>query len=186
MNAVNRNIERSIAAYQRNDWEDAFKQIAHAIDGLAKLRKPKGGVGERIRKFVDSYENFFIRIAVPGLFGGSGTVKIQYGIGDKTYDFSQAFYSYIRNPTSHGDEFHEFVEFRTGNQIGTAGNKLTVTPGHLIAFILICVSCPENQNGNLPSDPSIKIEILKNSFTVRLNEYFGKHDELVKFLKLYE
>ena len=74
--SIGRRIISAFSAFQQRDYEGACIHLFPAIDKTAKRRRPKEGVGERIRQFIADQEaiisvvatgNYMVRNYVDGI-----------------------------------------------------------------------------------------------------------------------
>jgi len=133
--SISRRMEASIAAYQHGDYEAALIQYFPALDKTAKRRRPKEGVGRRIKSFLDDELDIISHIA---------TQNILRVVCDGV-SFPEAIYKFGRTSIVHEGELDERLNF--DNQKGLSiGNTWNLPPAFIIGLIVAVVISPENQN----------------------------------------
>lgn len=66
--SISRRIEASIQSLSSKDYEAAFIHLFPAIDKTAKKRRPKDGVGQRIKSFISDEEKIISAVATNNIF----------------------------------------------------------------------------------------------------------------------
>ena len=65
--SISRRIEASIQSLSSKDYEAAFIHLFPAIDKTAKKRRPKDGVGKRIKSFISDEEDIIFAVAIKNI-----------------------------------------------------------------------------------------------------------------------
>ena len=84
---VSRRIQQCIEHIQKQDWEGALVNLFPALDKTSKRRRPKAGVGERIRAFLEEEESLISAVATGNVFRGIHVDGVS--ITDALYKFGR-------------------------------------------------------------------------------------------------
>src|SRR3954468_14242070 len=106
--ALGRRIAACIEASRRKDYEAALVHFFPALDKTAKRRRPKAGVGERIRNFVADQEDIISLVA---------TSNVLKGISVDGVSFPEAIYKFGRTAISHEGELDPRLQITSANTL---------------------------------------------------------------------
>lgn len=136
-----------------------------ALDKTAKKRRPKDGVGDRIRKFISDQEAIITAIATNNIFRN---------ININGVSFPQAIYKFGRTSIAHEGELDKRLTFHDsgGMTIGSVWNLPSTYKTGLVVGVMIA---PENEQESI--DAPLALTIFGNQFKV--NELWGA-EETVK------
>jgi hypothetical protein len=76
---VSRRIQQCVQHIQQQDWEGALVNLFPALDKTAKRPRPKAGVGERIKAFLEEEESLISAVATGNVFKGIQTERQRRG-----------------------------------------------------------------------------------------------------------
>lgn len=156
--SISRRMEASIAAYQNGDYEAALIQYFPALDKTAKRRRPKEGVGRRIKSFLDDELDIISHIATQNIFR-----VVCDGVS-----FPEAIYKFGRTSIVHEGELDERLNFDNQNGL-SIGNTWNLPPAFIIGLIVAVVIAPENQDEEFSQQYGLTI----NGEDFKLSEMWG-------------
>ena len=162
---VSRRIQQCIERFQVRDWEGALVNLFPAIDKTAKKRRPKDGVGKRIKAFLQDEEVLITAVGTGNVFKGC------------TFDgmaFHDALYKFGRTPIAHEGELDPRLTFndRAGLQIGS--DRWNLPSSFIPAMALSVIIAPENKRERI-SD-GVAITVFGKQFAV--NDLWGHPQEV--------
>ena len=105
---VSRRMQRCAEHLQSGDPEGALVNLFPAIDKTAKKRRPKDGVGKRIKAFLHDEEVLITAVATGNVFQ------------DCTFDgmtFQDALYKFGRTPIAHEGELDPRLTFNNQGRL---------------------------------------------------------------------
>jgi len=132
---VSRRIQQCIEHIQKEDWEGALVNLFPALDKSAKKRRPKAGVGERIRAFLEEEEILISAIATGNVFKG---IQVD-GVS-----ITDALYNFGRNSIAHEGELDPRLKFNLGGALIIGQNEWNLPSGYIIGMTLAVIVAPEN------------------------------------------
>lgn len=158
---VSRRMQQCIEHIQRNDWEGALVNLFPALDKTAKRRRPKAGVGERIRAFLEEEEILISAIATGNVF---------HGIHVDGVSVTDALYKFGRTSIAHEGELDPRLKFNEGGSLIIGKDDWNLPTGYIVGMSLAVVIAPEN------SSESIDAELQFSLFgeQLRLNSLWGQ------------
>lgn len=154
-------MQQCIEHIQRNDWEGALVNLFPALDKTAKRRRPKAGVGERIRAFLEEEEILISAIATGNVF---------HGIHVDGVSVTDALYKFGRTSIAHEGELDPRLKFNEGGSLIIGKDDWNLPTGYIVGMSLAVVIAPEN------SSESIDAELQFSLFgeQLRLNSLWGQ------------
>jgi len=155
--------EQCIERLQVNDYEGALVNLFPAIDKTAKKRRPKAGVGNRIRSFLKDEEVLITAVGTGNVFKGCSFDGVS---------FEDALYKLGRTPISHEGELDPRIKFndKSGLQIGQ--DNWNLPSSYIVGMALAVITAPENEGERTAEGLGIKV--FDKQFA--LNEIWGKPD----------
>jgi hypothetical protein len=132
---VSRRIQQCIEHIQQQDWEGALVNLFPALDKTAKKRRPKAGVGERIKAFLEEEESLISAVATGNVFKG---------IHIDGVSITDALYKFGRTSIAHEGELDPRLEFNTGGSLVIGQDKWNLPTGYIVGMSLAVVVAPEN------------------------------------------
>ena len=188
--AIARNIERSLKALNNSDFEEALLYACHSVDATAKAKykknkKPKLGVGSRIKKFIDEYSDFYVYFTLNGML----TTKkdaLDWRIDGKPNTTSEVFYHIIRCPIDHGEDIHDYVVYKNQPTLGLENNKFIVSPGFIISILLSVISDPVNIKQILHKPLDIIFAGSVGPVSIPVQKYWGDYEGLKNLIGFKE
>ncbi len=156
--SISRRIESCMQDAYKKNYESAMIHFFPALDKTAKKRRPKSGVGVRIREFVSDQEKVIHAVATTNIFD----VTIN-GV-----TFPQAIYKFGRTSIAHEGELDKRLSFSNehGLEIGYIWN---LPPSYITALCVSVMIAPENSQEFI--DTQIKLSIFGQKFEI--NELWG-------------
>jgi len=162
--SIGRRIISAFSAFQQRDYEGACIHLFPAIDKTAKRRRPKEGVGERIRQFIADQEAI-ISVVATGNYMVRNYVD---GIG-----FPDAIYKFGRTSIAHEGELDRRLEFTDTGTI-MIGEVWSLPSSYIPAMCVAVMAANENERETISATGSI--EILGEKWEV--NDLWGAEDKL--------
>jgi len=139
-----------------------------ALDKTAKRRRPKAGVGERIRSFIADQE---------GIISVVATSNFIRNISVDGIDFPTAIYKFGRTPIAHEGELDPRLTF---NNAGTLqmGHIWNLPSSYIPALCIGVMISPENSNESTAAP--LSITFLGRAFQV--NELWGAQSQIEQII----
>jgi hypothetical protein len=162
--SIGRRLAACLAAYQRKDYESALVHFFPALDKVAKRRRPKDGVGARIRAFLKDEEVLISAIATGNVFKG---------IMFSGITFEQAIYKFGRTTIAHEGELDSRLEFVDGG-VWSVGKVWRLPSSYILGMCVAVITAPECQGEAISTDATVTIF----GRQWRLSELFGAQPEV--------
>jgi len=144
--SISRRMESCIAAFQSRDYESALVHYFPALDKTAKRRRPKDGVGARIRGFLDDELDIISHIATRNI------LRVECD----GMSFPQAIYKFARTSIAHEGELDPRINFN--NEKGLSiGRTWNLPPSFIIGLVVAVVIAPENHDESFEKQYSVSI-----------------------------
>lgn len=160
--SISRRIEASIQSLSSKDYEAAFIHLFPAIDKTAKKRRPKDGVGQRIKSFISDEEAIISAVATKNIFR-----NIQFdGI-----DFPTALYRFGRNSIAHEGELDKRLQI-TENGSLQIGQVWSLPSSYITGLIISVIVSPENSGEKI--NESLGITLFGQQYNV--NDLWGQKE----------
>ena len=162
---VSRRLQQCIERLEKQDCEGALVNLFPAMDKTAKKRRPKDGVGSRIKAFLQDEEVLITAIA-------TGTVL--QGCNADGVTFHEALYKFGRTAIAHEGELDPRLTFNIdgGLQIGKDRWNLPIT--YIVGMSLAVIIAPENA-GERTAD-GLGMVVFGKQFV--LNDIWGRPDSV--------
>ncbi len=160
--SISRRINSAIESLQKNDYESSFVHLFPAIDKTAKKRRPRDGVGKRIKEFLRDEEVLISSIATHNAFKNI----VVDGI-----DFPTAMYKFGRTSIAHEGELDERLKINEKGEL-KIGQTWELPTGYIVGMIISVVVAPENQGEDMDND--LGINLFDKQF--KINDSWGKRD----------
>ncbi|EPT7081400.1 hypothetical protein ACVR26_002239 [Cronobacter sakazakii] len=158
--SVGRRLEAAFEAFTRNDYETTLIHLFPALDKTAKSRRPKAGVGARIRSYLEDDEDLISYIA-------TGNVLRNIYVGGKS--IPAAIYEFGRCPIAHEGELDPRLKI-TEDTVLSIGNEWILPVSYIFAMLISLIVAEENSNEFFITDIALTIRGKKYS----LNNLWGK------------
>ncbi|MCU7805818.1 MAG: hypothetical protein KZQ92_05090 [Candidatus Thiodiazotropha sp. (ex Lucinoma borealis)] len=160
--SISRRIEKSIEALTTKDYESAFVQLFPAIDKTAKKRRPREGVGARIKGFISDEEAVITAVAVNGVIIGNTFDGV---------DFPTALYKFGRTSIVHEGELDKKLQINEHGDV-IYGKVWNLPSSYIDGLIIAVVLAPENSGEKINDD--IDITLFDKQYQV--NQLWGRSD----------
>ncbi|KTG28945.1 hypothetical protein AWR38_12635 [Idiomarina sp. WRN-38] len=160
--SISRCIDRSIAALQAKDFEATFIQLFPAVDKTAKKRRPKEGVGSRVKAFIRDEE---------ALITGIATNNVFKGIMVDDVDFPTAIYKFGRTSIVHEGELDERLQINESGEI-KIGKVWCLPSTYITGIIMAVILSTENDREKMAKE--YQIQLFGNSYSA--NSLWGRRD----------
>jgi len=134
---VSRRLNQCVKHLQDNDFEGALVNLFPAIDQTAKRRRPKDGVGKRIKAFLEEEEKLISIIATGNCF--SNIVCDGISITDALYKFG-------RTSIAHEGELDPRLAFNQNGSILIGTENWNLPSGYITGMCISVITAPENIN----------------------------------------
>lgn len=158
---VSRRIQQCVERLQVSDCEGALVNLFPAIDKTAKKRRPKDGVGKRIKAFLQDEEVLITAVATGNVFKGCSFDGMA---------FHDALYSFGRTPIAHEGELDPRLTFNNSGSLQIGKDKWNLPVSFIVGMALAVIIAPENK-GERTTD-SLGITVFEKQFV--LNEIWGQ------------
>ena len=168
--SISRRLADCLAAYERKEYEIALIHYFPALDKTAKRRRPKVGVGERIRSFLQDEEAVISAIA---------TGNVLQGITVDGMTFDQAIYEFGRNAIAHEGELDPRLEFTDGGDF-IWGKALKLPSRYILGLCVSVIISPECKQERLASSTG-RVNIFGRSWEI--NQMFGAEKEVKEHME---
>ena len=145
---VSRRLLQCIKHLHTDDYEGALVNLFPALDQTAKRRRPKDGVGKRIKAFLEEEEKLISIIATGGCI--SNIVCNGVSITDALYKFG-------RTSIAHEGELDPKLNFNTDGAVEIGAEKWNLPIGYITGMLIAVVAAPENANENISDEFSITV-----------------------------
>lgn len=170
VSGVSRRIEKAIEAYLERDYESCLIQYFPALDKTAKKRRPKAGVGTRIKGFLEDEIDIISDVAL-----GS-----RLNITNDGLSISDVLYKYARTSVVHEGELDSRITFN--ESIGLiASEDWCLNTRYILGLILAVILAPENYKEALGKE--ISFNIRGRSF--RASELWGEREMIITHMNSF-
>jgi hypothetical protein len=132
--SISRRIADCLDAFDRSEYERALIHFFPALDKTAKRRRPREGVGERIRRFLDDQEEVISRIGTGGMLGK---------ISVNGVSLSDVIYKFGRNSIAHEGELDHRLKIIDGGTL-MIGKVWCLPKSYIPALSIGVMIAPEN------------------------------------------
>jgi len=158
---ISRRLQQCVERLQTRDFEGALVNLFPAIDKTAKKRRPKEGVGARIRAFLNDEEVLISAI-------GTGNVFARISINGVT--IPDALYKFGRTPISHEGELDPRLHFNDSGSVEIGVDRWNLHSGYITGMSMAVVVAPENQGERISDHLGITIF----GRELRVNDLWGQ------------
>ena len=166
---ISRRMQQCIQHLQANDPEGALVNLFPAIDKTAKKRRPKDGVGKRIKSFLQDEEVLITAV---------GTGNVFKGCTFEGKAFHDVLYEFGRTPIAHEGELDPRLKFNNHGGLQISRDNWNLPVSFIAGMAFAVIIAPENQ-GEKTVD-GLSVIVLGTRFLV--NEIWGKPDAVRKYL----
>jgi hypothetical protein len=157
--SVSRRIRSCIRYANLRDYEHAMINFFPALDKTAKRRRPKDGVGDRIRKFISDQEAIITAVA-------TGNIICNVRFNDVS--FPEAIYKFGRTAISHEGELDRRLTFNDSRSL-EIGSTWNLPSSYITGLCVGVMVVPENSQEFI--DESLSVSIFGREF--KINELWG-------------
>lgn len=162
--SISRRIRDAIDAHSRRDYEGALVHFFPALDKAAKKRRPKDGVGQRIRAFLADEE---------GLISALATGNFLRNITIDGVTFPDAIYRFGRTSIAHEGELDPRLTISTDGSL-RIGQVWSLPPSYITAMCIAVMAAPECATEKIEGDA--EVDLLGSKW--RLNDVWGSSERL--------
>lgn len=155
--AVSDRINSALVHFGNGNDESALLEVCSAIDQTAKLRMPKGRVGERFRAFIHEYRTFIYA----GCFGFSLWQFDEIVVDKIDNTLGKLLYKRARNPVVHEAGLDGTLKIRSTDGIEIGGPCIGLGRYFILACILAVIGDPVNRGQRLPGNPTLDLPNLR-------------------------
>lgn len=152
---VSRRVLQAIKHMQTSDHEGALVNLFPAIDQTAKRRRPKEGVGKRIKAFLEDEEKLISTVATGNCL--SNIVCDGISITDALYKFG-------RTSIAHEGELDPRLEFNLNGSIEIGSDKWNLPIGYIIGMCVAVIIAEENDAESF--DDQLSITVFDKQFSI--------------------
>lgn len=158
---ISRRLQQCVEHIQTRDFEGALVNLFPAIDRTAKKRRPRDGVGARIRAFLKDEEVLISAI-------GTGNVFARISINGVT--IPDALYKFGRTPIAHEGELDPRLRFNDSGSVEIGVDRWNLPSGYITGMSIAVVVAPENQGERI----SDHLAITLFGRQLRVNDLWGQ------------
>jgi hypothetical protein len=162
--SISRRIRDALDAHARRDYEGALVHFFPALDKVAKRRRPKDLVGQRIRRFLADEE---------GLISCLATGNFMRKITVDGVTFPDAIYRFGRTSIAHEGELDPRLKISTDGSL-RIGQVWSLPPSYITAMCVVVMAAPECSMENIDGDAEVSLLGAR----WRLNDLWGAHERL--------
>ena len=140
-------IDECIAKLLVVDAENAFIQLAIAIDGTAKRQYPSQRTTDRCKRFLRENLPFVLWSLTNGTPARGSEFTFEFsgsGVPNRSTKFEDLVYSVMRCALLHEGEMPSKVEFVTASYIGMLGGRMQFPVALIGALLFAVVASPVN------------------------------------------
>jgi hypothetical protein len=134
---ISRRIQQCVTHIQASDWEGALVNLFPALDKTAKKRRPKAGVGERVRALLEEEEALISAVATDNVFKN---------IQVNGVSITDALYKFGRTSIAHEGELDPRLHFNEDGSLLIGNDRWDLPTGYIVGMSLAVVVAPENAN----------------------------------------
>lgn len=145
---VSRRLQQCMEHIQTRDFEGALVNLFPAIDKTAKKRRPKEGVGARIRAFLKDEEV---------LISAIGTGNIFANISINSMAITDVLYTFGRTAIAHEGELDPRLQFNDSGSVEMGMERWNLPSGYITGMCIAVVVAPENQSERISNHLSFKL-----------------------------
>ena len=145
--SVSRRLASCLEAYQRKDYEVSLVHFFPALDKVAKRRRSKDRVGERIKGFLNDEEVLIFAIATGMVFKGN----VINGV-----TFVEAIYKFGRTSIAHEGELDPRLQFVDGGS-WSIGDKWLLPSSFILGLSVAVMAAPECKSERIASDANVTL-----------------------------
>ncbi|HEY3054103.1 MAG TPA: hypothetical protein VGK04_12020 [Thermoanaerobaculia bacterium] len=145
--SVGRRLAACLEAYQRKDYESALVHFFPALDKVAKRRRPKEGVGARIRSFLKDEEVLISAIATDNVFKGA--------VFDGT-TFEEAIYKFGRTAIAHEGELDPRLKFVDSGG-WSVGQVWRLPSKYILGMCVAVMTAPECKGETMSAQATVML-----------------------------
>ncbi|AIA75302.1 hypothetical protein FF32_10715 [Halomonas campaniensis] len=162
---VSRRLQQCIERLQASDYEGALVNLFPAIDKTAKKRRPKAGVGARIRSFLKDEEVLITAVGMGNVFKNCSFDGVS---------FEDALYKFGRTPIAHEGELDPRLRFNESGGLQIGKENWNLPANYIVGMALAVITAPENKGEETAE--GLSVQVFGRQFS--LNELWGKPDLL--------
>ncbi len=162
--SISRRINSCLEAFSRKDYETSLIHFFPALDKTAKRRRPKEGVGARIKQFIADQEAIITALA---------TGNIIVNINANGVSFPEAIYKFGRNSIAHEGELDERLKITNSGSI-MIGDIWILPSSYILGMTIAVMVVPENATERLDNDGTV--HLLGQDW--QLNDLWGAEQRL--------
>ena len=169
--SISRRLEQALNCLIAKDYESSLIHFFPALDKTAKLRRPKDGVGARIKKFLNDEESFITFIAFRTSFRDAFFDGLTFG---------DVIYKFGRTSIMHEGELDPRLSFNSGNTLQAGGMKWILPPSYIGAMITAVMAANENANEYLSQPKHLSFD----DKTINANDIWGNKSLIQATIKM--
>lgn len=158
---VSRRLQQCIERLQAGDHEGALVNLFPAIDKTAKKRRPKAGVGARIRQFLKDEEVLITAV---------GTGNVFKGCNFDGMTFEDALYKFGRTSIAHEGELDPRLRFNQDNGLQIGKDNWNLPISYIVGMALAVITAPESKGEQTAE--GLSVNVFNRQFA--LNELWGE------------
>ena len=158
---VSRRLEQCIRHLQSQDYEGALVNLFPAIDKTSKKRRPKEGVSQRIRAFLEDEEILISAIATGNVF---------HNISVDGIKITDALYKFGRTAIAHEGELDPRLQFNVSGSIEIGIHGWNLPSQYIFGMCVSVIVAPESSDEHVTD--VLGITLFGQSFKV--NDLWGR------------
>ena len=145
--SIGRRLEHSLLNFVSKDYESSLVHFFPALDKTAKIRRPKDGVGSRIKSFLSDEEEFISFLAIRVMMKDCGA----YG-----FTLPDAIYKFGRTSVMHEGELDPRLKITHESSV-SIGEVWSLPASYVISMIVAVMAAKENSNEKFERDGYLTI-----------------------------
>jgi hypothetical protein len=166
---ISRRVQQCIKRLQTQDCEGALVNLFPAIDRTAKKRRPKDGVGKRIKAFLQDEEVLITAI---------GTSNVFKGCKFDGMAFHDVLYNFGRTPIAHEGELDPRLKFNRNDGLQISKDQWNLPISYIVGMALAVIIAPENIGERTAN--GLGITVFGRQFA--LNDIWGRPGQIHEYL----
>lgn len=170
--SIGNRIQECVNKLALNDCENAFIQLAIAIDATAKREYPGQRTTDRCKRFLRSNLPFVMWSLTNGAPSETQELTFEFspsGTPSGPTNFEDLIYRIMRCALLHEAELPEKVEFVTENYIGMLGGKMQFPMALIGSLLFAVIASPTNNRERVSESTSFKF----GQTEARVNDMMG-------------
>lgn len=169
---ISRRLQQCLRHLEQKDWEGALVNLFPAIDKTAKRRRPKLGVGARIKAFLEDEEALIATVA-------TGNQLTRILVNDVS--IPDALYKFGRTSLLHEGELDPKLSFNSDGILEIGVDTWRLPSAYIVGMCVAVLAAPENKGEKV--DDGGTFNLFGKSFAA--NDLWGERAQLEALMDQY-